>query len=614
MRPARVACGAELWHCQASSATCAAGDERRGNVLKTSVDTPRSGFKGAHGLFLTLGVFSMFVNLLMLTGPIYMLQVYDRVLASRSVATLVALTVLIAGLYALMGVLDYARGRVAARMGAEFQTRLDAKVFDSGLTRALMSGERGRPWSGLRDLESVQRFMSSPVLFAIFDMPWTPIFIAAIFMFHPWLGWFALGGLVLLVVVSLLNQMLSRRSIEEAATASMSSDAFAETVRQQAEAVQALGMRPAVLARWQKNRREALAANIASADVVNQFTTLSKTIRFFLQSAMLGLGAYVVVRGEMTAGAMIAGSILLGRALAPVEQLIGGWAVASRARQGWTRLNASMAAAGAQAEEPTPLPAPRPRLALEGLTVVPPEQERPTLRAVSLALEPGQALGVIGPSASGKSTLARALAGIWRPAAGAARLDGARLEHYGGDLGRYIGYLPQDISLFDGTVAENIARMSAMPDPEAVVAAAKKAGAHEMVLRLPDGYDTRINVGGARLSGGQRQRIALARALYGDPVMLVLDEPNSNLDGEGGEALMMAIREFKATGKLVVVMAHRPAAITECDLLLVLQDGVVQDVGPRDEVLRKHVRNHASVALHPKSAEAAPARAAEAGA
>ena len=596
----------------------------RRRVLQTSIDTPRSGFRGAGGLFVTLGVFSMFVNLLMLTGPLYMLQVYDRVLASRSVATLMALTVLIACLYALMGVLDYARGRVAARMGAEFQARLDTRVFESGLTRALMSGERGRPWSGLRDLEAVQRFMSSPVLFAIFDLPWTPVFIAAIFMFHPWLGWFALGGMGLLVVVSLLNQTLSRRSIEEASKASMSSDAFAETVRQQAEAVQALGMRPAVLARWQTNRRQALAANIASADVVNQFTTLSKTLRFFLQSAMLGLGAYVVVRGEMTAGAMIAGSILLGRALAPVEQLIGGWAVASRARQGWARLEASMAGAGAQAEEPTPLPAPRPRLALEGLTVVPPEQERPTLRGVSLALEPGQALGVIGPSASGKSTLARALAGIWRPAAGAARLDGARLEHYGADLGRYIGYLPQDISLFDGTVAENVARMSAMPDPEAVVAAAKKAGAHEMILRLPDGYDTRINVGGARLSGGQRQRIALARALYGDPVMLVLDEPNSNLDGEGGEALMMAIREFKATGRLVVVMAHRPAAITECDLLLVLQDGVVQDVGPRDEVLRKHVRNHASVALHPKSAEAAaapgrqaaagPVRAAEAGA
>ena len=583
------------------------------SALKTWISEPRAGFAGTRKLFLTLGVFSMFVNLLMLTGPLYMLQVYDRVLASRSVATLVALTVLIAGLYALMGVLDYARGRVAARMGAEFQSRLDAKVFESGLTRALMSGERGRPWSGLRDLEAVQRFMSSPVLFAIFDMPWTPVFIAAIFMFHPWLGWFAFAGLALLVVVSLLNQMLSRRSIEEAASASMSSDAFAETVRQQAEAVQALGMRPAVLARWQKNRREALAANIASADVVNQFTTLSKTIRFFLQSAMLGLGAYVVIRGEMTAGAMIAGSILLGRALAPVEQVIGGWALVSRSYQGWARLNVLLAQSSA-ADAPTPLPVPRPRLALEGLTVVPPEQERPTLRGVSLALEPGQALGVIGPSASGKSTLARALAGIWRPAAGAARLDGARLEHYGGDLGRYIGYLPQDISLFDGTVAENIARMSAMPDPEAVVAAARKAGAHEMVLRLPDGYDTRINVGGARLSGGQRQRIALARALYGDPVMLVLDEPNSNLDGEGGEALMMAIRDFKATGKLVVVMAHRPAAISECDLLLVLQDGVVQDVGPRDEVLRKHVRNHASVALHPKSAEAAPARAAEAGA
>jgi ATP-binding cassette subfamily C protein len=537
-----------------------------------------------------------------------MLQVYDRVLSSRSESTLVALTVLIAALYGIMGLLDYARGRIAARIGALVQTRLDPKVFEAGLSRALVSGERGRPWSGLRDLESVQRFMASPVLFALFDIPWTPIFVIAIFSFHPALGWLAIGGGLLLIGVSLANQLMTKRSTAEATATTLVSDGFAETVRQQAEVVQGLGMRPAVLARWQKNRSRALHANLVSADVVNQFTTISKTLRFFLQSAMLGLGAWIVLKGEMTPGSMIAGSILLGRALAPIEQLIGGWTLVARARQGWTGLKTAFERMPAEQPQ-TKLPVPRPRLELAGVTVVPPDQQRPSLRAVSFRLQPGQALGVIGPSASGKSTLARTLTGIWKPVGGAVRLDGAEIAHYGDDLGRYIGYLPQDIALFDGTVAENIARLAVAPDSAAVVAAAKKAGAHEMILRLPDGYDTQIMVGGARLSGGQRQRIALARALYGDPALVVLDEPNSNLDGEGGEALMHAIRQIKAEGRLVIIMAHRPAAISECDLLLVVHEGTVQAFGPRDEVLREQVRNHASIALHPQPAQQAAAQA-----
>ena len=577
--------------------------------MKTVTETPQAALSGTRTLFVSLALFSFFVNVLMLTGPLYMLQVYDRVLSSRSEATLLALTLLIAGLYGIMGLLDYARGRIAARVGALIQTRLDPRVFEAGLSRALVSGERGRPWSGLRDLEAVQRFMASPVLFALFDIPWTPIFLIAIFSFHPLLGWLAVVGSMLLVAISLANQMMTRRSTAEATATALVSDGFAETVRQQAEVVQGLGMRQAVLARWQKNRMRALHANLVSADVVNQFTTLSKTLRFFLQSAMLGLGAWIVLKGEMTPGSMIAGSILLGRALAPVEQLVGGWPLVSRARQGWAQLKTSLERIPA-ARLHTQLPVPRALLDLVGVTVVPPDQQRPSLRQVSFRLQPGQALGVIGPSASGKSTLARTLAGIWRPVSGAVRLDSAELDHYGNDLGRYIGYLPQDISLFDGTVAENIARMAMEPDAEAVVAAAKKAGAHEMILRLPDGYDTQIMVGGARLSGGQRQRIALARALYGDPALVVLDEPNSNLDGEGGEALMHAIRQIKADGRIVIIMAHRPAAISECDLLLVVLDGAVQAFGPRDEVLREQVRNHATIALHPQAeAKAVPAEA-----
>jgi len=575
-------------------------------TVKTVTETPQEALRGTRTLFVSLAIFSCFVNILMLTGPLYMLQVYDRVLSSRSESTLVALTVLIAALYGIMGVLDYARGRIAARVGALIQTRLDPRVFEAGLSRALVSNERGRPWTGLRDLEAVQKFMASPVLFALFDLPWAPIFVFAIFSFHPLLGWLAIGGGLLLIAITLANQMMTRRSTVEATATAMVSDGFAETIRQQAEVVQGLGMRRAVLSRWQLNRNRALHANLASADVVNQFSTMSKTLRFFLQSAMLGLGAYIVLKGEMTPGSMIAGSILLGRALAPIEQLIGGWPILSRARSGWAALKTSLAKSQSS-KPPMALPTPRAQLQLTGVTVVPPDQQRPSLRNVSLKLEPGQALGVIGPSASGKSTLARTLAGIWKPVSGAVRLDGAELEQYGDDLGTYIGYVPQDIALFDGTVAENIARLAPEPDPDAVVRAAKMAGAHDMVLKLPDGYDTQIMVGGARLSGGQRQRIALARALYGDPALIVLDEPNSNLDGEGGEALMNAIRELKADGRIVVIMAHRPAAISECDLLLVVADGAVQAFGPRDEVLREQVRNHATIALHPQQAAAAGA-------
>ena len=399
-----------------------------------------------------------------------------------------------------------------------------------------------------------------------------------------------------LVGVTVLNQLLTRKHEQDATGATLQGDAFAETIRQQGEMIQALGMREAVLARWQKLRTRALEAQLASGDRVGQFSTLTKTFRFFLQSAMLGLGAYVVLLGEMSAGAMIAGSILMGRALAPVEQAIGGWPLVLRARQGWASLQKLLENTPEQ-DETTALPRPRGRLEVQALTMVPPEHNKPSLRGLDLTIEPGQALGVIGVSASGKSTLARAITGVWRPYSGAVRLDGAALSHYEPDvLGSYIGYLPQDVVLFDGTVAENIARMAAEPNPTAVVAAAKKAGAHDMILDLPQGYDTLVMAGGARLSGGQKQRIGLARAFYGDPVLLVLDEPNSNLDSFGQDALNLAIRQAKAEGKAVVIMAHRPAGIAECDLILIVENGVSKAFGPRDEVLKAHVRNYAQVA------------------
>ncbi len=564
--------------------------------MRVNSPGPETGFAGLSGYFWTIALFSTFVNILMLTSSLYMLQIYDRVIPSRSVETLLALTILVAALYTVMGVLDYVRGRVAARIGATVQRRLDGRVFDAALRRSVMGSERSRPSSSLKDLEFVQRLASSPVLFAVFDMPWAPFFIFAIYTFHPYLGHVALAGGILLVLATLLNQRLTRGPEAEAGLATAQGDAFAETIRQQSEMVGALGMRGAVLDRWQKMRSRAVDAQLESSDRVSQFSTLTKTFRYFLQSAMLGMGAYVVVKGEMSAGAMIAGSILLGRALAPVEQAIAGWPLVLRARSGWTNLKTLLHDTPEQVV-PTALPRPRAFLDVVQLTVVPPEQQKASLRMLDFQLKPGQALGVIGASASGKSTLARALTGIWRATGGSVRLDGAALTHYEPDiLGSYIGYLPQDVVLFDGSVADNIGRMQSDPNPVKIVAAAKKAGAHEMILDLPQGYDTPVSAGGSRLSGGQKQRIGLARAFFGDPVLMVLDEPNSNLDAAGQDALNLAIRQAKSEDKIVIIMAHRPGGIAECDQILIIENGVAKAFGPRDEVLKAHVRNYAQVA------------------
>ena len=548
------------------------------------------------GLFMSVFFFSIFVNLLMLTGPIFMLQVYDRVLGSRSEATLVALVVLVAVLYLIMGILDHARGRILARSGAKFQASMDRRVFEAVLKRSVVPSERSKPASGLRDLESVQRLMSSPALLAVCDMPWVPIFIGAIFIFHPWLGYLALAGGLFLVSVTLMNQLLTRKPVGEANGMAVQADTFAESIRESGEVIQGLGMRGSVLQRWRQYRDRALEAQISSSDLTGTFATTSKTFRFFLQSAMLALGAYLVLQGELTPGAMIAGSILLGRALAPVEQAIAQWPLVIRARAGWKAL-AELLEKSPQEPERTELPKPKAIMEAQQITVVPPGEQVATLRMVSFRLDPGQALGVIGPSGAGKSTLARAILGIWRPASGKVRLDGASLDNYDPDtLGQHIGYLPQEVSLFNGTIAENIARMSSQPDPAMVVEAAKKAAAHDMILSFPEGYDTVISGGSGRLSGGQKQRIGLARAMYGDPVVLVLDEPNANLDSVGSEALNQAIRQMKKDGKSVIIMAHRPAAIAECDLILYIDQGMRKAFGPRDEVLREQLQNYSQVA------------------
>jgi len=543
-------------------------------------------------LLWSIAGFSMVTNALMLTGPLYMLQVYDRVLGSGSEETLVALTVLIAFLFLMMGVIDFVRGRVAARYGARLMESLDQRVFRAALARAQHTGERQK---GLQDLASVQRLAGSPVFMAVFDLPWTLLFIGAIFVFHPWLGWLAVGGAVVLIAITLANRGMSHLPIARSAAASQLADHRASEIQAEAELVRALGMRDAAFARWHRQRQVALGEGMRASDLVGGFTIMTKTVRLFLQSAILGLGAYLVLQAEMTAGAMIAASILLGRALAPVELAIGQWAMIAEAGQAWARLRTLLV----QEQEGPPrmaLPRPRARLEVSQLAVAPPGARLPTLRGVSFRIEPGQAVGVIGASGSGKSTLARAITSVWLPAAGQIRLDGATLDQYEPDaLGRAIGYLPQSVTLFDGTIAENIARLAAVPDTEKVVAAARAAAAHEMILDLPEGYDTVVSSLGARLSGGQIQRIGLARALYGDPVILVLDEPNAALDNEGSIALNTAIKGIKADGRAVLIMAHRPAAIRECERLLVLSGGVPTMFGRTQDVLAKTIANYADI-------------------
>jgi ATP-binding cassette subfamily C protein len=562
--------------------------------VKPGLKVLRAVRRQSRGLYWFTGIFSFFVNLLMLTGPIYMLQVYDRVLASRSEATLVALSLMVIFLYGMMGFLDFARGRVMARAGARFQSTLDRRVFDAMLRRSVTTKDPVAQ-TGLSDLESVQKLMTSPVLTAGFDLPWTPVFLAGITLFHPWLGILALSGGAVLIVIALLNQFFTRRPQSRAASSGHKATLLSEEIRNEAEMIQAMGMRGSAFTRWNQTRDAALLDSLTAADTGGGFTTLTKTLRMVLQSAMLGLGAYLVLLNELSPGAMIAGSILMGRALAPIELGLNQWSLVQRAMKGWKNL-AELLSKVPPEKERTELPKPKAHLSVKGLAVMAPGTNTPLLRNVNFEVMPGQAIGVIGPSGSGKSTLMRALTGVWRPIAGSVRLDGAALDQYEPDvLGRHIGSLPQRVQVFSGTVAQNIARLDQEPDAEKVVAAANKAAAHNMILGLPHGYDTWVDGTGGQLSGGQMQRVGLARALYDDPAIVILDEPNSSLDNEGSVALNEAIKQIKSEGRSVLIMAHRPAAIKECDMLLVIDKGQQTAFGPRDDVLAAMVENHKQI-------------------
>jgi len=520
-----------------------------------------------------------------------MLQIYDRVLSSRSEATLVALFLLVAGLYTLMGFLDYARGRVLARAGARFQDNLDTRIFQAAMHEAIDPSKRAKPARGLREMQTVQQLFSSPVLLALCDIPWTPFFLVLIFVFHPLLGWLAVAGGTILIILTLLNNFLSKEKTLSAQSATGMAQNFEDVTRSQVELIASQGMLGSITNRWLQLRDKSLLETLHSADVTGFFTTFTKAFRLLLQSSMLAVGAYLVLRAELTAGAMIAGSILLGRALAPIEQSIGQWPLVQKAVSGWKTLKILLEEIP-EAKATAGLPLPDGSLALRGVSLLAAERKDPVLYNISFEIKPGEVVGIIGKSGAGKSSLARVILGLATPQSGDVILGGAQLAQYSAEeVGTAIGYLPQNVMLFPATLMENIARMAVEPNADMVQAAAKKAGAHDLIKQLPNGYMTRLGRADAALSGGQVQRVGLARALYSDPNLLVLDEPNSALDAEGTDAMNACIREFKAAGKTVVLMTHRPIAIAECDRLIVIDNGRLRADGPRDTVLSSMVKN-----------------------
>jgi ATP-binding cassette subfamily C protein len=542
------------------------------------------------GAFLGVAVLSGLINVLYLSGSIFMMEVYDRVLPSRSIPTLVGLSVIIVMLYLFQGLFDMVRGRILARVGAALDEDLSQKVFQNQLSAPLKGRAEGDGQQPLRDLDQLRAFLAGGGPSALFDLPWMPLYLFMCFAFHPWLGIVALGGAVVLVAITLMTELLTREASRSAVGAALLRNGISEGARRNAEVVHAMGMAQRIGTRWSEANASYLAHQQRTSDVAGGFGAMSKVLRMLLQSAVLAVGAYLVIDGQATGGIMIASSILTSRALAPVELAIANWKGFVSARQGWRRLR-TLLEADVRADDPLKLPAPRTVLAVENAGAGAPGGQRFAVQDVCFQLKAGSGLGIIGPSASGKSSLARMIVGVWPTWRGKVRLDGAAIEQWlPEDLGRHIGYLPQDVELFAGTVAQNIARFDVNPKSEAIIAAAKAANVHEMILQLPDGYETQVGEAGAALSGGQRQRIALARAIYGDPFLVVLDEPNSNLDNEGEQALTNAIMSIRARGGIVVIIAHRPSALAGVDQVLVMGEGRMQSFGPKDEVLSKVLR------------------------
>ena len=557
--------------------------------------TIRTALESCRGVFLCLGLISGMINVLMLTGSFFMLQIYDRVLPSQSVPTLVGLAILATALYILQGALELIRSRVNVRIGAHLDHTLSSRVYDALVRLPLKTRGDGDGLQPLRDLDYVRSFLSSGGPAAFFDLPWLPIYLGICFLFHFWIGVTALAGSLVLIALALLTEYRVRAPTKEAARFATTRTALAAAGRRNAEVLRAMGMGRRVGNRWSESNRDYLAANERASDVASGLGGISKVFRTILQSAVLGVGAYLVIHQESTAGIIIASSILTSRALAPVELAIANWKGFVAARQGAQRLHQLLTLLPGE-QEPMKLPQPKSVLSVEHVSVLPPGGEKLVVNDVSFEIKSGQGLGIIGPSGSGKSSLARSLVGVWQPARGSVRLDRAELNQWSSEaLGQHVGYLPQDVELFDGTVASNIARLDPSANAEAIVAAAQAAGAHELILSLPAGYGTRIGELGMAISAGQRQRIALARALFGDPFLVILDEPSSNLDAEGEEALTQAILNVRARGGVLIVIAHRPKALAGVDHVLVMHDGKLQSFGAKDEVLTKVLRHSAPI-------------------
>lgn len=548
-------------------------------------------FASCRGAFIAVAIFSGLINLLMLSGSFYMLQVYDRVLSSRSVPTLIGLSLLLLAAYVLQGFLDSVRVRMLARIGARFDDQVSPAAFAAAQRLPLMGFRTEQAMQPIRDLDQIRAFLSSLGPTALFDMPWMPIFLAGCFILHPWLGWLAIGGGIIILSLTWLTERSSRLATKAHMASAGARQAVAEASRRNTEALTAMGMAPAFQRRWHEANLRHVRDWLASSDSTSGIGSFAKVFRMVLQSAVLGLGAYLSIHGDVSGGAMIAASIMTSKALAPIETAVAHWKGFVGARQGYARLKQVLDSPAFADERKTALPEPSQSLAAENLIVAAPGRQNPILHGASLKLEAGQGLGIIGPSASGKSTLVRALVSVWKPLKGEVRIDGAAITQWdSAELGRHVGYLPQDIELFDGTVAQNISRFLPDATDEAIVSAAKAAGAHELIIKLENGYDTVIGEGGAALSGGQRQRVALARALFGNPFLVVLDEPNSNLDHDGDEALTRAVLGVRERGGIVIVVTHRQTAIAGVDHIAMMADGRIQAFGPKDEILQKVMR------------------------
>lgn len=560
--------------------------------------------KGFRGILIFLFALSGLINVLALTGSIYMLQIYDRALTSGSVPTLVALSVLAAGLYLFQGVFDTIRSQVLVRVGGRVDRKvapmahrvtIDMPRFGFSTAEAL---ERGR------DVDTVRGFLGSQGPVALFDLPWMPLYVAFVYLLHPYLGALTLAGAFVLTLLTLATELLTRRHAGEAQKAAVLRNSIAHSNAQNAEVLKAMGFGSRAVERFRRANAEHLKVQTRTSDISGTFGALSRVLRMLLQSAILGLGAYLTISGELTAGAIIAASVASARALAPVDLAIANWKNVVSARAAWRRLKETAAALD-KAKQPMDLPVPSGSLRVEKVTVAAPGSGRVLLADVDFQLEAGQALGVIGPSGGGKTTLVRALTGVWPVLRGSVRLDEAELTQWREDvIGQLIGYLPQEVALLDGTIEQNISRFARESDPRAIVKAARAAGIHEMIVRMPDGYHTEIGPQGATLSAGQRQRIGLARALYGDPFLIVMDEPNSNLDAEGEAALTEAIKSVQARRGIVVVVAHRPSALAAVDLVAIVQNGKMVAFGPKATILqtqpKPRLANHDNATKTPR--------------